>query len=90
MLWHALGLAPRDALLLSAHQVCVGLLGAALRLGLIGHIDTHRIFASLHLDIASIVETRPLPSPLEVSAFCPEADIAVMRHETASSRLFAT
>lgn len=89
LLWRAVRLGRRDALLLSAHQLCVGLLGAALRLGLIGHIDTQRIFASLHLDIASIVETRPLPSPLEISSFCPEADIAVMRHETASSRLFA-
>lgn len=89
LLWRAVGLASDDALRLSAHQLCVGLLGAALRLGLIGHIDVQRIFAALHGDIVSIIDGRPLPAPQETTAFCPEADIAVMRHEAASSRLFA-
>ena len=73
---------------LSAHTLCVGLLGAALRLGVIGHIDAQRILKQARVSIADILAV-PAPGVDAMSAFTPEAEIAVMRHETAETRLFA-
>jgi urease accessory protein len=39
MLWHGAGVSEPAADAMAAHQLCIGLLGAALRLGLIGHVD---------------------------------------------------
>jgi len=78
----------RDALAaLSAHTLCVGLLGAAIRLGVIGHVDGQRILRAM----APVIEcelTRP-PRPVdEIFAFMPRTEIASMGHETAGTRLF--
>ncbi len=74
---------------LSAHTLCVGLLGAALRLGMIGHLDAQRSLQQARELIADILAA-PAPGVETISAFTPEAEIAVMRHETAETRLFAT
>jgi urease accessory protein len=73
---------------LSAHTLCVGLLGAALRLGVIGHLDAQRNLQKARDAIAGILAV-PAPGLETISAFTPAAEIAVMRHETAQTRLFA-
>jgi urease accessory protein len=89
LVWWGAGLSLPAAEAVSAHGLCVGLLGAALRLGLIGHVEAQRSLQALRGEIAGILSAAPLPLAA-LRAFTPEADIAVMRHETAETRLFAT
>jgi urease accessory protein len=88
LLWSAVGLSERAAVALSAHTLSVGLLGAALRLGLIGHLDAQRSLAELRLVIEPLIDAPP-PALGKMRSFSPEAEIAAMRHETAGMRLFA-
>ena len=74
---------------ISAHGLAVGLLGAALRLGLIGHLEAQRSLQALRDEIAGLLSAQALSADA-MHAFTPAADIAVMRHETAEVRLFAT
>jgi urease accessory protein len=88
LLWRAVGMTEEEALLLSAHTSCVGLLGAAIRLGIIGHIDAQRSLTRLHREIVTVLATA-CPDLDSMGAFVPEAEIAVMRHEVSAPRLFA-
>jgi urease accessory protein len=88
LIWRGIGLDLDVALVVAAHGLCVGLIGAALRLGLMGHIDGQRSLAGLRSVIAELVAT-PLPSLDQISTFAPACDVAFMRHETQTSRLFA-
>jgi urease accessory protein len=76
------------ACLVAAHGLCVGLLGAALRLGVTGHVDSQRLLARLHETITAIA-AEPAPALDALHAYAPAGDIAMMRHETQTSRLFA-
>lgn len=87
-LWADTEMSIDDAEVLSAHTMCVGLLGAAVRLGAIGHVDAQRILRNLHPTINELIDEPPPPLP-KLTAFTPIAEIAVMRHEMADSRLFA-
>jgi urease accessory protein len=88
LLWRGIGLDLEVALPVAAHGFCVGLIGAALRLGLIGHVEGQRCLAGLHGLIADVLES-PLPGLDEISTFAPACDIAFMRHEVQPGRLFA-
>jgi len=87
LLWSALGFDGDSACRMAAHGLAVNILGATLRLGLIGHIDSQTILGKLHPVIEDILAS---PSPVldEIHAYAPAADIAMMRHETQESRLF--
>jgi urease accessory protein len=61
---------------------------AALRLGLIGHLDAQRTLAAVRPCIARHVAT-PLPPLAELHGFTPAADIAAMRHTQQPQRLFS-
>lgn len=87
-LWAQSGVQRDDIEAVSAHTLCVGLLGAALRLGAIGHVDCQRILANTHRSIEEIVLSDVLPMA-QAHTFTPMSEIAVMRHEVADSRLFA-
>ena len=71
-----------------AHSFCVSVLGAALRLGLVGHIDCQKSLTHFRKLITEIL-TWPIPDIENIHAFTPFADIASMRHENADARLFA-
>lgn len=89
LVWQGAGLSLAAAEAVSAHGIAVGLLGAALRLGIIGHVEAQRSLQALRDEIAGLLSAQA-PGPAAMHAFTPAADIAVMRHETAESRLFAT
>ncbi|MSO73697.1 MAG: urease accessory protein UreF [Alphaproteobacteria bacterium] len=83
-----IGLGLGEALAVAAHSLTVGLLAAGLRLGLIGHVTAQAALKRLHYVIEAALAA-PLPAPDNAYAFTPLAEIAVMRHETSSGRLFA-
>jgi urease accessory protein len=85
--WRALGLTCLEAQAISAHAFCVSLLGAAVRLGVVGHIQSQRALSAAQEVIAGLLQ-QPA-SPLDASySFAPQLDIASMRHETQAARLF--
>ncbi len=88
LVWHSVGLSLAEVELASAHGLCVGLVGAAIRLGLIGHVAAQQILGAAHPAIDAIVET-PAPGLERLHAYVPLVDIALMRHETQAMRLFS-
>ncbi|TFG85810.1 MAG: hypothetical protein E4H18_05000 [Hyphomicrobiales bacterium] len=88
LVWRGIGLDLGAAEVLSAYTLTVGLLGAALRLGAIGHVDAQRLLRQAGDEIADLV-SRVAPDLQALHAFTPESEIAVMRHESADARLFA-
>jgi urease accessory protein len=82
------GLAPSHAIALSGHIFTVSLLGAGIRLGLIGSIAAQRALAALRHLVARYAEDE-CPSLDQMHSFAPEADIAAMRHPRQQVRLFA-
>jgi urease accessory protein len=87
LVWRGTGISEPAAEAMSAHMFCVGLIGAALRLGVIGHTDAQAMLARVHPDILELLAT-PCMGLDEICAFSPQQEIAVMRHETMSYRLF--
>lgn len=88
VVWRGVGLTLGQAELLSAHTHAIGFLGAAVRLGIIGHVDAQRILMVARDAVVGILGEAAPPIG-EMSAFAPETEIAAMRHETADTRLFA-
>ena len=82
------GLTLAQAEAVAAHGFYSALLGAALRLGQIGHIGAQTLLTALRPEIAELLE-RPAPTLDELSAFTPLSDVAVMRHAHQTTRLFA-
>ena len=89
VLWCGLGLDEEASSAVSAYTLCVGLLGAAVRLGLIGHIESQRSLSRLQEDILELLAVTP-PCLDDMGAGTPQAEVAAMRHEVQSSRLFIT
>ena len=70
------------------HGLCATILGAALRLGLIGHLDGQIMLRELRPGMAALL-ARPAPGVHEARAYAPLADVAAARHEEAAVRLFS-
>lgn len=88
MLMRGLGLSIMVAEIAAAHALLVGVLGAAIRLSLIGHLDAQRVLTRRRQSIVRIV-SEPARTIRQWHAFTPGIDIAAMRHEVQSTRLFA-
>lgn len=88
LMWASIGLSRNSILMLSSYNFCVSVLGAALRLGMVGHIDCQKSLTKSQQLITEIF-TWPIPAIEEIHAFTPFADIASMRHEHSETRLFA-
>ncbi|HVY05966.1 MAG TPA: urease accessory UreF family protein [Burkholderiales bacterium] len=88
MLWTATGLSEDDCRAVSAHTLCTGIVGAALRLGMIGHLDAQKILLQVRPALLELLEL-PTPPAGEICSYTPHAEIAAMRHEVQDSRLFA-
>jgi urease accessory protein len=88
LVWRNVGLTQSACEAVSAHTFCVGLVGAALRLGALGHVQGQQILTRAR-SVTQRLLAEPVP-PLESIYTCAfAAEIAVMRHEVQSSRLFA-
>ncbi|MGH1537026.1 MAG: urease accessory protein UreF [Gammaproteobacteria bacterium] len=88
LIWNSLELSRNSVLMLSAYNFCVSVLGAALRLGMVGHIDCQKSLTKSQKLITEIL-TWPIPAIEDIHAFTPFAEIASMRHEHSETRLFA-
>ena len=88
LVWRGAGMTVEQAQAASAHTFCVSLLGAALRLGAIGHLHAQETLVGLRAPMARLL-AEPPPSFEDCYTYTPMAEIAVMRHEVQSARLFA-
>jgi urease accessory protein len=88
LLWSATGLSEEACRAVSAHTLCTGIVGAALRLGLIGHLDAQKILLQVRPVLVDLLKLPASPAE-ELYAYTPHAEIAAMRHEIQDSRLFA-
>jgi urease accessory protein len=86
--WAGIGLDEALSGAAGAHGFAVSLVGAALRLGMITHLDAQRILTDLRPSIAVMLAAPP-PDLGVVAGFTPMVDIAQMRHEMQAVRLFA-
>jgi urease accessory protein len=86
-LWSAQGLSAISAQAMSAHAFCIGMLSAAIRLGAAGHIQAQRALIEAQVCVATLLD-EPAPALGQCHAFTPQLDIASMRHETQTARLF--
>jgi len=84
----ACGLDEAAACALSAYGVAVGIVSAAVRMAIVGHVDGQRILA-LQRERAVALADAPPPDASDLHAYTPMTEIAIMRHETGSGRLFA-
>lgn len=88
LLWGLAGLTERDAIALSAHTFCTGLLGAGIRLGCLTHIDAQRALIEARREAARLAKL-PVPPINELSTYGVEAEIAVMQNANNNTRVFA-
>ena len=89
LVFRAAGLSLTMAELLSGWAVISGLTSAAVRLGLIGHIQALKMAGPLRATLAGLLAT-PVAADAELSSFTPLVDIAVTRNTQRDMRMFAT
>lgn len=87
VLWGGLGFSSGQAQYAAAHGLCAGLLGAAVRLSIIGHLDAQVIRAEI-ADLVARILRDPVCDPEQAHSFTPQIEIASMIHETDEMRLF--
>lgn len=88
LVWWGVGLSVEQAETLSVHTMCVGMVSAAIRLGVIGHTGAQRLLTDLRALAEDALNT-PCVHAEAVRSFTPAADIAMMRHEWQASRVFS-
>jgi urease accessory protein len=85
--WHGVGMSELQAQAVGAHAFCVSVLGAAVRMGAVGHIQSQSALTLVQDRIASLVEQPAVPLE-DCYAFSPQLEIAAMRHEAQAARVF--
>jgi urease accessory protein len=88
LVWRSVGLTEAACEAVAAHTFSVGLVGAALRLGALGHLHGQQILTRARTVAASLLAA-PAPRMDDICTCTFAAEIAVMRHEVQASRLFA-
>jgi urease accessory protein len=84
------GLSIIDTALAFLHGLMTGILGAAIRLGVLGHLQAQQILLQLASEIKTVYSTA-ISLDLEQMWSCtPTIDLAQMRHSQLKTRLFAS
>src|SRR5574341_1375180 len=84
----ALKIPKREAGSMFLYSFCVGMAGAALRLGAIDHVAAQKMLHALRPTIAKIVEEN-VNKPLDrMWQFAPGIDVVQMEHERLDSKMF--
>jgi urease accessory protein len=84
------GLNATDTALAFLHGFVTGVLGAAIRLGSLGHLQAQQILLQLAPDIETAYYTASPMDLDEMWSCTPTIDLAQMHHSRLSSRLFAS
>jgi urease accessory protein len=84
----AQGLPERAAFVVHQHGVAAMILGAALRLLKIGHVDTQRMLYQLNAEVPGAYEAAAVAVLEDMSSFAPLAEILAAVHVKAHVRLF--
>jgi urease accessory protein len=80
----------QEAALLACYTTCSGLLSAAMRLGRVGHGSVQALLAAARPQMLAAVAKAATVPWTEIAASCPQLDIAMVRHELAPARMFAS
>lgn len=88
LVWRYAGLDEAACRAVSAHLTASGMVSAALRLGLLGHLQAQEILTGLRPLVAGLL-AQPVGTFEEAAACTPSAEVAAMRHELADCRMFA-
>ena len=83
------GLKERNAVLAFLHGLVTGVLGAAIRLGILGHIQAQQILLQLVPDIEAVWSTAVSMNLEQMWSCTPFIDIAQMQHPKLAQKLFA-
>jgi urease accessory protein len=89
LIGRGLGLSLGECEAMAAFGQCVSVVGAAIRLGLIGHLDGQKLLSRCRSSIAAIQATPP-PALDDLWNAAPGLEIAAMRHEPRRARMFAS
>lgn len=84
------GNAPEDAAAAALWCTASGMVNAAVRLGAITHLDAQRLLTALRPVIADAARSSAVADPNQLAGAIPLFEVLSMRHETASTRLFAS
>ena len=87
---NALGIAKQKAVLHFLYGFSVSMVGAALRLGMIEHIQSQKILHQLKSVIAETCNQHISKSLSEMWQFAPECDVIQIAHEQTFSKMFIT
>ncbi|MEO1673293.1 MAG: urease accessory UreF family protein [Cyanobacteria bacterium J06631_2] len=79
-----------DTALAFLHGFVTGVLGAAIRLGSLGHLEAQQILLELSAEIEAAYHTASTMNLEEMWSCTPSIDIGQMRHSRLNSRLFAS
>ena len=83
------GLSLAAAELLAGWTLIAALASAAVRLGVVGHIEAQHVMTHVRRALESMLARTPAPDA-RLSSFTPLADIALSRNPTRGARMFAT
>ena len=83
------GLSERDAVLAFLHSLVTSILGAAIRLSVLGHIQAQQVLHQLAPDIEAVWSTAASMKLEQMWSCTPSLDIAQMQHPKLPQRLFA-
>ena len=87
---NALKIKKEKSMMMMIYGFTVGIVGAALRLGLIQHFEGQKIIHSIKPIIIQTIKEYSNKSLFEMWQFAPQIDIAQMSHEKMDSKMFIT
>lgn len=86
----AVHLSESDTSLAFLHSFLTGVVGAAIRLGVLGHLGAQTLLAKMAVEIEAIATQAPALSLGEMWSCTPAIDVAQMSHQRLHSKQFAT
>ncbi|MEK0346593.1 MAG: urease accessory UreF family protein [Nitrosopumilus sp.] len=87
---NALKIKKEKSMMMLLYGFTVGVVGAALRLGLIDHFEGQKIIHTIKPIISQTIKEYSKKSLLEMWQFAPQVDIFQMSHEKMDSKMFIT
>ncbi len=87
---HSLKITKEKSMAMMLYGFTVGVIGAALRLGLIQHFESQKIIHSIKPIIGQTIREYSNKSILEMWQFAPQVDVVQMSHEKMDSKMFIT